>query len=480
MKLWIIFIFTSLVLAQGSIRGTLYASNVQDFVVIGCLLDLTTQDCDDEQSPYITITHSGTSAPFKLEAPAGNYLVIAWKDTNGNGELDDDGSDEIGFYLDASREPALVTPPASNIDIRLANINNPLTTQAQNTPPAMSPLGDLVGIWQMTRASGGDYKNLNTGFTFSMTSGFSTLLKIRANGEYLMQFYSSGVSSTCSFASHFDNSAGTVSYQGNQLILQPQWHTLEVSDCDASTPDKVDLGTDPIIYTFKLEEEFDFKGLRGIKLELEGGVIPFDLEGLHREPLMPGYQPAQPADFVLGIDPAYQELAGLWTPHPHSDINFYNSQTGEFYLPEYNGAPHEYLRFNNDGSYEMAKVRRNYNIEGVCKKDYIYYERGTPSFAITEPPQYQGAHVIGHAKFQATDARLVVNIRECGQDDGVLRYTLVPQVSYYRWNFSPETNDTIYIPEGLSMECAWEKSEWQWMFCGDYSYNRTSYGRKPQ
>jgi hypothetical protein len=472
--------------AQEEVSGTLYTSDVKGFVVIGCLLDLTTQDCDYDKSPYVTITQSGSSAPYQLEAPAGNYLIIAWKDTNNNGSLDED-ADEVGYYLDSSNEVVLVTSPASNIDIRITAGNplasqpadNPLTIQPASNPlatttpaAAASPLGDLVGIWQMTRASGGDYKNMTTGFSFSMTSGFSTLLKIRPNGDYLMQFYSSGVASNCAFASSLENSVGTVTYQGDQLMLQPAWHTLEVSDCDASTPDKVEFGTDPIVYTFKLREEFDFNGLRGIKMELTGGVIPFDLELLHREPLMPGYQPKQPADFVLGTDPPYTEIAGLWTPHPDSDINFYNPQTGEFYLPEYNGAEHSYLRFHEDGSYEMARYWGNYSYEGVCEKDYIYYERGTPTFSITHPQEYD-------AQFQATDARLIVNVRDCDEDTAVLRYNLVPQVSYYRWRLRPETNDLVYISEGFSIQCLWEMSEWQFMFCDGYGFNGRSYGRKP-
>jgi hypothetical protein len=480
--------------SQTVITGTLYANDVKDFMVIGCLLDLNTQDCDYDKSPFVTVTGSGSSAPYKLDAPVGNYLLIAWKDTNNNGNLDED-ADEVGYYVDSSGEVGLVTAPASNIDIRLNGTNplasqpssnpltsqptnNPLTTQPAPTPVAtnpvaVSPLGDLVGIWQMTRASGGDYTNLTTGYSFSMTSGFSTLLKIRADGSYLMQFYSSGVASNCSLASNLENSSGTVTYQGDQLILQPEWHTLEVTDCNATTPDKVDLGTDPIIYTFKLREEFDFNGLRGRKMELTGGTIPFDMELLHLEPLMPGYQPKQPADFVLGTDPPYKEILGLWTPYPDSDINFYNPQTGEFYLPEYNGAEHSYLRFNNDGSYEMARFSGNYSYEGICEKDYIYYEKGTPTFSITEPPQYQGANVLGHVQFKASDARLIVNIRECGEDTAVLRYDLVPQISYYEWNFRPESGEYTFI------ECAWEKSEWQFMFCDGYGYTGRSYGRKP-
>jgi hypothetical protein len=483
----------ALAFAQGNISGTLYASDVKDFVVIGCLLDLNTQDCDYDNSPYVSITQSGSSAPFQLEAPAGNYLVIAWKDTNKNGNLDED-ADEVGYYVDSSNEVGLVTSPASNIDIRVGAsgtnpltsqpADNPLTTQPASNPlatttpaPATSALGDLVGIWQMTRASGGDYKNLNTGFSFSMTSGFSTLLKIRPNGDYLMQFYSSGVSSNCAFASNFENSAGTVTYQGDQLILQPAWHTLEVSDCNAATPDKVDLGTDPIIYTFKLREEFDYNGLRGAKMELTGGVIPFDLELLYLEPLMPGYQPQQPTDFVQPTSSPFKEIVGLWTTAPDSDINFYNPQTGEFYLPDYNGAEHSYLRIT-ESEYEMARFWGNYSYEGICEKDYIYYERGTPTFIVTEDVGGQGDHFIGHTRFQATDARLIINIRECDEDTGVLRYNLVPQVSYYRWNHRAESNDYTFISEWFGIECAWEKSEWQFMFCDGYGYSGRSYQRR--
>lgn len=475
--------FLAFAFSQGNISGTLYADDVRDFVIIGCLLDLSTQDCDYDQSPFVRIESGGTSATYTLpDATLGNYIIIAWKDTNGNGVLDDDGSDEIGFYVDANSEPALVTSPASGIDIRILTVRSPqpAINPLSSTPAQAAPtLGDLVGIWQMTRASGGDYTNLSTGLSFSMTSGFSTLLKIRSDGSYLMQFFSSGVSNNCQLVTNFESSAGTVTYQGNQLILQPQWRTLELSDCDPATPNTTDLGTSPIVYTFSLQEEFDHNGLRSIRLGLEGGVIPFNLRLLHREPLMPGYQPQQPADFMAGTDLPYQELIGLWTPFPHSDIHFYNPQTGDLYLPEYNGAEHSYLRLNPEGSYEMSRFWGNYSFEGVCKKDYIYYERGRPTFAITQPPQYDGGDVLGHVQFNATDARLIVNIRECGEDTGVLRYTLIPQVSYYRWNYRPESNWLSHIPEGFSIQCAWEKSEWQFMFCDGYGFSGRSYGRKP-
>ncbi len=475
-QLLFILLFLSSAFAQGSISGTLYAPDVKGFVVIGCLLDAVTQGCDEDKSLYMQITQGGSSASFELEAPAGNYYLIAWRDTNGNNSMDHDGSDEVGFYSDSTSEPVLVSSPAANIDIRLnAGASNPLGSQPEANPTAAaSPLGDLVGIWQITRASGGDYENLTTGYTFSMTSGYSALLKIRADGSYLMEFYSSGVSSTCAFVSSLEQSAGTVTYQGDQLILQPAWHTIMLDNCTSSG--KQDMGTEPIVYTFKLRQEFDFYGLRGAKLELTGGPIPLDMDLFHPEPLMPGYQPQQPADFVLGTDPPYQEFLGLWAPAPDSDVSFYNPQTGEFYFPEYNASYHNYLRFNNDGSYEMAVAADGYNdYEGICNRDYIYYEKGIPTFSVTDSPRVPGDFTRGHAQFQATDARLVVNIRDCDEDDGVLRYNLVPQISYYTWELLPGNG----YPDMFYMYCAWEKGEWQFMFCGSDGLNSSSYGRRP-
>ncbi len=483
-------LFFSSAFAQGSISGTLYAPDVKGFVVIGCLLDAVTQGCDEDKSLYMQIAQGGSSASFELNAPAGNYVLIAWRDTNGNNSMDNDGSDDVGFYSDSTGEPVLVSSPAANIDILLNKgasnplgednplttqpASNPLSSQPQANPTAASPLGDLVGIWQMTRASGGDYENLTTGYAFSMTSGYSSLLKIRADGSYMMDFSSAGVSSNCAMVSSLEQSAGTVTYRGDQLILQPAWHTIKLDNCTSLS--KQGMGTEPIVYTFTLSEEFDIHGLRGKKLELTGGPIPLDMDLFHPEPLMPGYQPQQPTDFVLGTDPPYQEFLGLWAPSPDSDVNFYNPQTGEFYFPEWNGASHNYLRFNNDGSYEMAVEAKDYNYyEGICNRGYIYYEKGIPTFSITESPRNPGDYTRGHAQFKAIDARLVVNIRDCDEDNGVRRYNLTPQISYYTWELLPANGH----PDMFYMQCPWEKSEWQFMFCGSYGLSSSSYGRKP-
>lgn len=448
----IVFVLGGWALAQGTLSGTLYAPEVRGYLVIACFP--SGDGCDEVRSGLVEVTASGSSASFAIpNLAAGQYLLIAWKDGNQNGEAEEH---ELTVLLLPTGEPRLVSPPQSAIELRV--------TAVPPAAPSAVP-AELVGIWQQTRASAGDYRNTYTGATFAATSGFSVQLKIRSDGSYALAHYSAGVSNTCAFVSYLEQSVGSVRVQGDQLILQPTERRLEVSDCSNSGTQQLD--TDPIVYAMALRETFDYNGLRGYELTLSGGPYPLQLEALHREPLMPGYQSPQPADFVLGSDPPYQELIGLWTPHAGSDTGFYNPQTGDFYLPAFDGTAPEYVRFT-PGGYELARAWRNYNPQGVCKKDYLYYERGTPTFAITENVDGQGTHVIGHVRFQASEARLIVNIRDCDEDDGVRRYTLVPLTSYYRWIYLAESRG-FGIPEGLTLHCAWGLSEWQFMLC-DGSY----------
>lgn len=491
-------LLVSTTLAQGTISGTLYASEVNGFVVLACLLDAAMQNCDD-QSPLVTITESGPSARFQLNGRAGDYYLYAWKDSNSNGKLEED-QDEVGFFSDSSNQPALVTAPAFNLDIHVASATNPLTAQGdnpllaqpqnastkntniENTTETPSSLADVVGIWQMTRDSGGDYQNPVTGESFSMGIGYNVLLKIRADGSYQMQFYTPGDWRSCSSVFYRETSLGTARVSGNQLVLQPTQHTLELQDCTSSS--KHDLDSEATTYTMTLREDVDDHTLRVLKLRLEGGALNLELDLLNREPLAPGYQPAQPADFVLGTDPAYPALLGLWTPDEKSEVEFYNPDTGAFILPEDDVIEDSYVRFDEHG-YELARFWNDYTyptskstlgISGnVCQKDYLYYERGTPSFSVTEPAQIPNGVSVGHVRFEASETRLIVNLRNCDEDTGELRYTLEPLVSYYKWYYVPAApDDIIATAESVSLHCEWEKSAWQFMVCD--SALSTNYG----
>lgn len=463
--------------AQGSIQGTLYAPEVRDYVIIACYPS-DVDGCDDALSGVTQIASSGSSARFDITGlEAGSYVLIAWLDIDGSGTLDEE---EIHFLLGEEGEPVLSEPPAGDIEFVLpgAHPAPAATPPGPGTPPragtprdsrGAQPSGaippSLVGIWQQTRAAGGDYKNTVTGATFSVLTGFSVKLVIGDDGGYYMAYATSGTDPNCAGqVTYFEQSTGTASVQGSTLVLEPSHHQVDVTSCAANGPR--DLGTAPIVYDMNLSDTFDYYGLRTYELTLEGGGHPLDLEVLHREPLMPGYQPAQPADFVLGQERVYTEFIGTWAPEPNSDLGFYDPATGAFYLPEYNGSGHEWVRFGLDG-YELARAWREYNVEGVCSKDYVYYERGDSVFSITKPPSYQGDIILGNVRLEAADARLVVNIHDCDELDEVLRYDLVPLTSYYAWYYRPATDDITTIPEGFSLSCPWGLSEWQFMVCDE-------------
>src|SRR6187402_1690891 len=279
---------------------------------------------------------------------------------------------------------------------------------------------ELVGIWQETRASAGDYHN-SWGENFSITSGFSVELRIRENGEYYYANSASGVRS-CGQVTYLDHSTGYAVLDGDVLILHPSQRLLEVLDC--TTNDVRTLANDPIelrITNFKEARHF-YGGLRTYAMEMEGGPQPYYLTLLNRAPLAEPEQPAQPADFVLGTADA-GGMQGLWTPDPGTDTKFFNPTTGEYYFPTPNGASHHWLRFDaGSHAYETAVALRQINSDGACKSDIIYYETGEARFATTDDVGGGGVHFVGNLRLEGTAARLIVNIRDCAPDNEVLIY----------------------------------------------------------
>jgi hypothetical protein len=262
--------------------------------------------------------------------------------------------------------------------------------------------------------------------------------------------------------------------EGGALVLRPTERRLEVTDCARSGT--YEPGLDPMVLPAQLTESFDFEGHRTWKLALEGGPVPLELTLLHRPPAADPPQPAQPDDFVVGTDPPYSDIQGVWAPYADSDLGFFEPTTNAFYLPEYNGARHQWLRLADDG-YDLARAWSDYNDEGVCTKDYVYYERGRADFVVLEDIGGMGDHFMGHVRFVGQDARVVVRITDCGSDDATVTYALTPQVSYYVWRYRAESNDIVYIPAGFALSCPWSRSEWQFMICDGWSVE-ASFGRR--
>lgn len=316
---------------------------------------------------------------------------------------------------------------------------------------------ELVGIWQETRSSAGDYTN-GFGDNFSITSGFSALLKILPNGSYYWAHLASGVSTTCKTVSYFDQSVGVAVLQGSTLILTPTERRLDVTDCTASGSRT--LPNDPIRLTVSLKESrFFYGGLRTYIMSVDGAGHPIDLTLLNRPPTYTPVQPAQPDTFVSVNDEPYSAWQGLWVAASGTDSNFFDPGTGKYYFPELNGSPHQWMRFSGT-QYDMAVALQNINPDGACKADVIYYEQGEARLAVTEDVSGQGDHFIGQGRFEASAARLVVRIRECGQDDGVTVHEIPALTAFYRW---------IYFasgPESLTLDCgAYPQNEWQSLLC---------------
>jgi hypothetical protein len=167
-------LFASFAFAQGTISGTLYTNDVKGLFVIACLLDVASSDCNYQKSLYIAVNPDGSYALSNLEP--GQYLVIAWRDTNSSGQMEQE--DEIVYYHNASGQALVVSPPASGIDFQLGRNPLPIPTEDQ-----------LIGKW---------YNGLG-------------------NGQYIRyQFTDMGA---YAYSSPLSTSSGTFTVQNDQLTL---------------------------------------------------------------------------------------------------------------------------------------------------------------------------------------------------------------------------------------------------------------------
>ncbi len=308
---------------------------------------------------------------------------------------------------------------------------------------------ELVGIWQNTLASGGTVTNTLTGVEFSMTQGYSAQLKVRANGEFYFAHFSAGVASNCASVSFFDQMVGLAEFRDNQLTLRPRERRLDVSNCANSGSFAQAL--DPVTFDAALSE-YETSLDTTLQMELSGGPYPLSFKLLNRAP--PATPPAssQPAGFQVGDVIAYQDVIKRWGRY---EVDFYDPQTGTYRFPDCCGE-NRFLRFSPSG-YELGFAFINANLEGVCKRDLIYFERGESRFIVTEQRGTDTSQ--GDLRLQASEARLIVRIRECGDEDGVTEYPVPPQVGYYRFSYTtPAGGESLMLgcqyPRGHSARFA--------------------------
>jgi len=328
-------------------------------------------------------------------------------------------------------------------------------------PPPSGPYAALQGIWQETRASSGDFRNPSTGYEFSATEGFSTQLIIGADGAYRQAYYSSGYHSACTAPiTYFEQSVGTVAVSGNHLTLQPSQHRVTVTGCNGSV---VDLGKTPIAYTFEVVQQFYDASGRIYYMNLDGGPHPLELELLHHAPASSPLTQPQPVDFELGSEPMYLQFMGTWSASKGSRLDFYDPDTNEYYIPDLDGNHHQWISFSDEPerNYEFATVWRDPYGQGVCKKNSIYWERGKTTFYLLEADA-EGA--FAHVRFEPTDARLIVVISNCDDLSQTIGYELPLVTSYYRFRYTAAADPQN---DSVSLNCNWERTEWQFMMCED-------------
>ena len=92
--------------------------NIQSTAVLACYY--IGNDCDVVKSQVVVIGNPGTSGAFRLRGlEDGKYLLIAWKDVNGDEDVN--SGDYLGVYTE-NADLALVRPPASNVNLEVSPI----------------------------------------------------------------------------------------------------------------------------------------------------------------------------------------------------------------------------------------------------------------------------------------------------------------------------------------------------------------------
>jgi hypothetical protein len=516
--LCLVVFIASFSLSQGSISGTLYAGEVKDFIVIGCLLDLTTQDCDYDKSPYVTITQSGSSAPFELETPveletpAGNYLVLAWRDTNGNGQLEDDGSDELAYHIDANGELAPVTPPASGITLQvgeaLAGSNppasnplvqtpaqNPLNTStntaATNTTPTGNFPTEYVGVWVDNTAAYG-FSVTGGGWTgnpqiLTMSGAFNSggrVLKISGDGSYT--FYEGDVNGDCF---NTITSQGVVGIEAATFTLYPAIKREAQADMGQSTLSDCEtfereVPATPESYPLEFREDDGLYGWKTYSLTLLAANEYWVFQKVKGSlPSVPEAQPL-PSNFVVGTDSMYNELVGRWFASGDSDnqipIDFYDAATGVVSADDYASS----LTFTNGGSYELVVYRPNLLDVPICTKNVLLLERGTLQFAITSGDDYNNNYVQGDVVLTPTSSTLTDKLINCDNDNRAQTLSLPLSPKYLTWKLempntltgqaSPEDSLEFFCPS----EYTNERTEWLFMYCPSVVDQSNRYQRR--
>jgi hypothetical protein len=254
-----------------SISGTVVAPEVEGVMVIACYP--SEAGCDEQRSGYTTVAQAGGSAPYRIDGLGpGEYLVIAWLDRDGDGEMSEA---ELAVYSRGG-EPVLVSPPVTGIDLLFRQAGPP---QATVTP---APASALVGGWYQGSVSAVDYYNPVTG-SWAPPSGSGFRYQFRTDGSYTY----SGLMQSSVFActmSLFNYQEGRYHLEGQVLMLVPtvaRWRSED--SCNPQNNYEKAGRLEPSYYLWQVSvDEYGGVVLDLTSLKLDQGMLDFDPE--HPEP----------------------------------------------------------------------------------------------------------------------------------------------------------------------------------------------------
>jgi hypothetical protein len=244
------------VFAQGSLNGTVYASDVSGITVMACYPN--DQGCDESLSGYVQITQHGGSAPFQIDnLQAGQYLPAAWYDTNQDGVMD---QTELAVYM-VNGHATLVSVPADDITRTFGqttvtnplSVSNPLSTSnpLNTNTPSSSVLPELLGSWIVTLDSSSvGYVDPNSG-SYAAPSGEWMGYTFKPDGSYEKTFLIQSSLYNCTMKV-FWYEVGSASYQEQVVSLNPNSNSMTSEDnCNAENNYEKTLPLEPSSVTWQ-------------------------------------------------------------------------------------------------------------------------------------------------------------------------------------------------------------------------------------
>ncbi|MEK6480332.1 hypothetical protein WJR50_22505 [Catalinimonas sp. 4WD22] len=227
---------------EGSISGTITAPlqyDVSGAVVIACQWD--GEACMESTSQVVEVSAQGTYQ-FSDLAPE-QYFIIAWKDENGNGQVDE--GDLYGMHS-SNGSTASVLPPSDNINVAMAVVGS------QNGPVGSVP-GELSGEWINGSASAVDYYNPSTG-GWAPPSGSGMYLKLYEDGSFDLSTMLQVTNYNCtSQVTTFYK--GTAVFDENDVTLEPSYTRQRYnSNCYSHLNYDKEVPNSPFPFKWRLED----------------------------------------------------------------------------------------------------------------------------------------------------------------------------------------------------------------------------------